>query len=146
MFQYFKFMLVLSLILGIMPNLVLAQGHSHSDAVTSATPKLGQDEVVVTGRVICLGCHLKQEKQAKAQCSIYGHTNAIIIEKAIDPEGKHVAGAEGKIYQFLHNEKSDELIKDHSYAGKVIIVAGKVYPEANILEVNFFKVKDGEQK
>jgi hypothetical protein len=139
-----KFMLVLSFVLGIMPNLAFAQGHSHIDAVTSATPKLGQDEVVITGRIICLGCHLKKEKQAKAQCSIYGHTNAIIIEKAINAKGKHLAGVEEKIYQFLHNGKSDELIKDHSYVGKVIILVGKVHPEANILEVNFFKEKEGK--
>lgn len=139
--RYFKFIPVLVLIIGIAANRAMAQGDSgmHQDAVTSATPQLAADEVVITGKVICLGCHLEKEKQAKAQCSIYGHTNAIIIEKAINPEGKHLAGAEGEIYQFLHNEKSDELIKEHSYVGKVIIVVGRVYPEANIVEVNFFK-------
>ncbi|MCM8771026.1 MAG: hypothetical protein NC936_04075 [Candidatus Omnitrophica bacterium] len=128
------------------PNWAMAQGHSHSDAVTSATPKLGQDEVVITGRIICLGCYLKKEKQAKAQCSIYGHTNAVIIEKAINPEGKHVAGVEGGIYQFLHNDQSDKLINNHSFEGKEVIITGKIYSEANIIEVNFFKNKGEEDK
>lgn len=148
MFKYFKFMLVLSFVFGFTLSSVSAQEHTHkhADAVTSATPKLGQDEVVITGRIICLGCHLKKEKQAKAQCSIYGHTNAVIIEKAINPEGKHVAGAEGKIYQFLQNDQSDKLIKDHDYVGKIVVITGRIYPEANLLEVSFFKQKEGRNK
>lgn len=143
-----KFMLVLSLVFGFTLSSVSAQehAHKHADAVTSATPQLGPGEVVITGKVICLGCHLKKEKQAKSQCSIYGHTNALSIEKIIDAQGKSIDELKGKIYQFLHNEKSDELIKDHSYTGKVIIVVGKVYPEANILEVNFFKEKEAGKR
>lgn len=140
-----KIMLVLTLILGIQSGLVLAQEHSrmHHDAETGATPKLAADEVVITGRVICLGCTLKKEKQAKAQCSIYGHTNALLIEKIINVQGRRFDELKGKMYQFLHNEKSDELINDHSYAGKTIIIVGKIYPEANIVEVNYFKEKGG---
>lgn len=149
MFKYFKFMLVfVSLVLGIASSQIFAQTHSHGSpqAVTQATPQLGHDEVVITGKVICLGCHLKKEKQAKAQCSIYGHTNAIFIEKIYDAKGKSIDELKGKIFQFLHNEKSDGLIKNHSYSGKVIILVGKIYPEANILEVNFFKQNEGGDK
>jgi hypothetical protein len=148
MFKYFKFMLVLSLVFGSTLSSVSAQEHAHKhvEAVTSATPQLGPGEAVITGKVICLGCHLKKEKQAKDQCSIYGHTNALSIEKIIDPQGKSIHELKGKVYQFLHNEKSDALIKDQSYAGKAIIVVGKVYPESNVLEVNFFKENEGERR
>ncbi len=135
--------LILVLILSLGSSLVLAAEHQprHVDAITAATPKLKADEVVVTGKVICLGCSLKKEKQAQAQCSIYGHINALLIEKVINAQGKKIDEAKGKIYQFLHNDQSDNLIKDHSYAGKILIITGKIYPEANILEVHFFKEK-----
>lgn len=139
-----RVMLLLSLTLGFSQSLIFAQEHAHEtpEAVTQATPQLAADEVVVTGQVICLGCSLKQEKGAKAQCSIYGHTNALLMQKVINAEGKHVEAAEGKIYQFLHNDQSDKLITDHSLSGKTMVIVGKIYPEANILEVNFFKVKE----
>lgn len=145
MVKYSKWAWALSLIFSFAVSSTFAQGHAQKqvDAVTSATPQLGPGEAVITGKVICLGCHLKKEKKARAQCSLYGHTNALSIEKIIDAQGKSIDALKGKIFQFLHNEKSDELIKEHSYAGKVIIVVGKVYPEANIIEVNFFKEKEG---
>ncbi len=144
MLRIARVMLLLSLTLGFSQNLIFAQEHAHKapEAVTQATPQLAADEVVVTGQVICLGCSLKKEKGAKAQCSIYGHTNALLIEKVIDIKGTHVEAAEGKIYQFLHNDQSDKLITDHSFSGKILVIVGKIYPEANILEVNFFKVKE----
>lgn len=144
MFKYFNFMLVLVLIIGIAPNRVVAEGDSprHTDAVTQATPKLDHDEVVVTGKVICLGCHLKKEKQAKAECSIYGHANALVIEKSYDAKGGSIEIAKNKIYQFLPNDHSDKLIKDHDFVGKIIVITGKIYPEANVLEVDFFKQKN----
>ncbi|MDP2938921.1 MAG: hypothetical protein Q8O13_02410 [Candidatus Omnitrophota bacterium] len=143
---------MLYLIFSVVATSQLYAQHSpshHSDAVTTATPKLEPGQVVITGKVICLGCHLKKEKSAKAQCSIYGHTNALVVEKAIDAQGKKILEAKDKIYQFLHNAQSDKLVKDHTYAGKTVIITGKIYPEANIIEVNFFKekkVKGGKVK
>lgn len=141
-----KIILFLSFTLGIVVSPILAEenSHRHPEAVTSATPQLGPEEVVITGKVICLGCSLKKEKQAKAQCSIYGHTNALIIEKIIDAKGKSIDELKGKVYQFLHNDQSDKLVNDHGYIDKIIIVVGKVYLDANILEVNFFKEKEAK--
>ena len=148
MFRFPKLVILLILILGNSSQLVLAQGQQpgHPDAITTATPKLQAGEIVATGKVICLGCSLKKDKGANAQCSIYGHTNAIVLEKVIDHQGKKLNELKGKIYQFLHNDQSDSLIKDHSYVGKTVIVVGKIYPEANTIEVNFFKVKEEEVK
>jgi hypothetical protein len=109
-------------------------------------PKLKADEAVITGKVICLGCSLKKEKSALAQCSIYGHTNALIIEMVFDAQGKFIEEVKGKIYQFLHNDQSDKLITDHEFAGKAMVVVGKIYPEANIIEVNFYKVKEEQEE
>lgn len=141
MFKGLWVMVISGVIIGTLPISLFAQEHlsgSH-DAVTQATPKLSSDEVVVTGKIICLGCHLKKEKGAQAQCSIYGHTNAIVLEKVVDHHGKKFDELKGKIYQFLHNDASDKLIKDHSYTGKILVIVGKIYPEANLIEVRFAK-------
>lgn len=81
----------------------------------------------IQGKVICFGCTLKKEKGAKAQCSIYGHTNAIRTK-------------DGKIWSILENDKSTELINNHDYAGKDIEIKGKKIKEAQTIEVESFKV------
>jgi hypothetical protein len=147
MFKYLKITVISGFIMCIGSGFVLSQehAHKHAEAITAATPKLAKDEAVITGKVICLGCTLKKEKQARVQCSIYGHVNALLIEKIYDRQGKSLKEAKEKIYQFLHNDRADKLIKDHAYAGKIIVITGKIYPEANILEVTFFKQKGGRK-
>lgn len=86
----------------------------------------------IQGKVVCFGCTLKKEKGAKAQCSIYGHTNAIRTK-------------DGKIWSILENDKSTELINNHDYAGKDIEIKGRKINEAQTIEVESFKVlSEGE--
>lgn len=86
----------------------------------------------IQGKAVCFGCTLKKEKGAKAQCSIYGHTNAIRTK-------------DGKIWSILENDKSTELINNHGYAGKDIEIKGKKIKEAQTIEVESFKVlSEGE--
>ena len=50
-----------------------------------------------------------------------------------------------KIWTILENDKSTELINDHDYAGKDIEIKGKRFAEAQIIEVDTFKVlSEGE--
>lgn len=126
--RYFKVILALGFILAIVPNFSLAQEQSNiqHDAVTSATPKLGPDEVVITGKI--------------------AHADSLFIEKIINPQGKSIDELKGKIYQFLPNAESNELVKDNTYIGKTIILVGKIDPKANTVEVRFFKEKKEEGK
>jgi len=88
----------------------------------------------IKGKVICFGCTLKKEKGAKAQCSIYGHVNAIKTK-------------DGKIWSILENDKSTELINNHDYAGKEVEIKGKKIAEAQTIEVESFKVlSEGERQ
>ena len=97
-----------------------------------AEEKSKDEYKIIKGKVICQGCTLKKEKGAKAQCSIYGHINAIKTK-------------DGKIWTILENDKSTELINNHDYAGKDIEIKGKKFAEAQIIEVNTFKVlSEGE--
>ena len=85
-----------------------------------------QDEYeMIQGKVICFGCTLKGERGAKAQCSLYGHTNAIRTN-------------DGKIWTILENDQSTELIHNHDYAGKEIEIKGKKFAEAQTIEVESF--------
>jgi hypothetical protein len=86
----------------------------------------------IKGEVVCFGCTLKKEKGAKAQCSLYGHINAIRTK-------------DGKIWTILENDKSTELLNNHDYAGKEIEIKGKKFPEAQTIEVESFKIlSEGE--
>ena len=97
------------------------------NALVFAQEKIKDEYEIIKGKVICQGCTLKKEKGAKAQCSIYGHINAIKTK-------------DGKIWTILENDKSTELINDHDYAGKDIEIKGKRFAEAQIIEVDTFKV------
>ena len=90
-------------------------------AVTTASP------VTTKGTVICLGCNLKKKQDAKAQCSVYGHKNAIKAE-------------DGKIWTILENDASKDLINSHDYAGKKVELVGKVFSGTQVLEIENFKI------
>jgi len=91
------------------------------DTITQATP------VTLKAKVICLGCALKKEQGAKAQCSIYGHKNALKTE-------------DGRVWTILENDVSKELINSHEYAGKEIEIAGKIFGSTQIIEIENFKL------
>jgi len=82
----------------------------------------------INGKVICLGCTLKKEQGAKAQCSIYGHKNGLQTP-------------DGKIWTFLENDNSAKLINDHGLAGKNVEIKGKKLDNANYIEVESYKVE-----
>jgi hypothetical protein len=86
----------------------------------------------IKGKVVCFGCTLKKEKGAEAQCSLYGHINAIRTK-------------DGKIWTILENDKSTELIHNHDYVGSDIEIRGKKIAEAQVIEVDSFKIlSEGE--
>ena len=77
--------------------------------------------------VVCLGCTLKKEQGAKAQCSIYGHINALRTK-------------DGKVWTILENDVSGELINSHEYAGEEVEITGKKYRNAQVIEIETLKV------
>ena len=124
------------------------------EAVTMATPKTTKGEVVITGTLICISETL-QKKGAKAECPVYGHRPGIKIEKIVfsgdwkpnpkykgkwpPPDLPHPDPTyKGKIFSFIPSDNSAELIKEKNFGKKVIIV-GKVYIKANIIEGRFAK-------
>jgi len=75
----------------------------------------------------CLGCSLKDAEGAGAQCSVYGHKNALRT-------------TDGRTWTILENDASKELISSHDYTGKKVSIEGKKYPKAQVVEVESFEV------
>ncbi len=97
-----------------------AMGEKDVDIVTQASP------VTLKAKVICLGCALKKEQGAKAQCSVYGHQHALKTE-------------DNKIWTILENDVSTTLINSHEYAGKEVEITGKKFGGSQIIELESFK-------
>ncbi|MFH1854711.1 MAG: hypothetical protein ABH815_05305 [Candidatus Omnitrophota bacterium] len=91
------------------------------EAITHALP------VTLKAEVICLGCALKKGQGAKANCSLYGHVNALRSE-------------DGRIWTILENDMSTDLINSHEYAGKQVEIAGKKFGGAQVVEIETFKL------
>lgn len=90
-----------------------------------------QSTEVIKGKVICLGCTLKKEQGAKADCSVYGHKHGLRTD-------------DGKIWSFLENDNSADLIQNHDYNGSDVEITGRKLDNAQIIEVESFKIAPEE--
>ena len=99
-------------------------------------PQIADDDVVlvtVEGTNICLGCTLKHEKGASAQCKIYGHRHTLKVEKAYDENGEELMYMVGWILHYLENDNSEEYIMGHH--NDELKIKGIVYKNERTLEV-----------
>jgi len=122
-----KKLITVLLIFGLvfMANYAFACGACSACALRAAQEKV--TEGVIEGKVICLGCSLKKKKGATAQCSIYGHKNALKTK-------------DGEVWSFLENDASKDLANSHGYVSKNVKIKGKKYPHAHIIEVEEFSI------
>lgn len=91
-------------------------------AILAAADKPKPKDVSLTGKLVCIGCELKSQYGANAQCSIYGHDHALKT-------------ADGKIYTFLPNDKSKDLIAGKAEKNAKVTVVGVVFPGSQIIDV-----------
>ncbi len=106
--------------------------HPKKDAA-SATAKATVIEASVTGQNICLGCTLKSEKGASAQCSKYGHKHALRVTAA-SADGTDLANMKGWILYYLETDNAQPFIKEHH--NETLTLNGKVYVDERVLEVD----------
>jgi thiol-disulfide isomerase/thioredoxin len=104
--------------------------HEHRTEATLATARV--IEATVTGRNFCLGCTLKKECGAAAQCSLYGHTHSLRVTQAV-ADGKELPEMKGWVLHYLATDKSQDLL--HKIHDGTWTVTGKVYPHERVLEV-----------
>ena len=88
-------------------------------------------EKTLKGKLVCIDCYLGMQKKAHAQCKIFGHEEGLMT-------------ADGKIYSFIKNDHSAALLKHGSYTGKEVSVRGKVFENANRIDVVSYSV-DGKE-
>ncbi|MBI2844662.1 MAG: hypothetical protein HYX78_14810 [Armatimonadetes bacterium] len=110
------------LILAVIVALVVAAVAAALNAADSNKPK----DVTLTGTLICMGCELKTQYGAKAQCNVYGHDHAL-------------KAADGKIYTFLPNDNSKDLIAGKADKSAKITVTGTLFPGSQIVDVKDVK-------
>jgi len=85
------------------------------------------EEMTSEGKLVCLGCDLKNAEGARAECSVYGHKHALKT-------------SDGRYINLLENKYSADLMTKEKYAGKDIKVQGVYYANANQLDVKSFSV------
>ena len=83
------------------------------------------------GKLVCLGCDLKEAEGARAACSVYGHRHMLKTK-------------DGQYVNFLENKYSKDLIKGEKHRGQSIQVEGTYYPDAHTIDVETFTV-DGKK-
>jgi hypothetical protein len=115
----------------------LAQEHPEHPKKAPAQPAPGSakaeaGEAVVTGKNFCLGCSLKKEWGAAAQCSKYGHRHALKVTTAT-ADGKEVPDMKGWVLHYLDTDNAQPYIKEHHE--ETLTLQGKVYSGARVLEV-----------
>jgi hypothetical protein len=93
----------------------------------------GVIEATVTGENFCLGCTLKAELGAAAQCSKYGHRHALKVTSAT-AAGKEVPELTGWVLHYLDTDNGQPYIKEHHE--KTLTLKGKVYSAVRVLEVD----------
>lgn len=109
----------------------LAQDHPEHPKKQPAAAKVV--EATVVGENFCLGCSLKKEKGAAAQCSIYGHRHALKVTTAT-AAGKNLPEMKGWVLHYLDTDNAQSFIKQHG--GETLTLKGKVYIDERVLEVN----------
>ncbi|MBI3099483.1 MAG: hypothetical protein HYY93_14835 [Planctomycetes bacterium] len=121
--------LLTSLLAMTVAGYLLAQDHPEHPKKQPAEPKV--IEATVVGENFCLGCALKKEKGAAAQCSKYGHRHALKVSSATGA-GKDLPEMKGWILHYLDTDAAQPLIKEHH--GETLTLKGKVYAEERVLE------------
>jgi hypothetical protein len=109
-----------------------ASAQEHPEHPKKAPAPSGAVEATLVGENFCLGCALKEEKGASAQCSVYGHRHALRVGTATSG-GKEIPEMQGWVLHYLDNDNGQPLIKEHH--GETVTLEGKVYGDERVLEV-----------
>jgi hypothetical protein len=108
------------------------------ESAAASIPETKEGQFLITGTLICTSCDLKKQKDAGAQCSLYGCSYSMKTKDVKDHKGTPVKKYAGKFFHILANDNSAELLqKEHKK--KDIVVVGRLYPEENVIEVEFVK-------
>lgn len=97
--------------------------------------RLATQTITVVGENYCLGCALKKEQGAAAQCSVYGHRHALRVEKAAAEGGRPLQQLAGETLHYLDNDQSKSLLGGEELHNKRVEVKGKLFAPERTLQV-----------
>ncbi len=83
--------------------------------------------IVLEGKILCRDDELHARYGVRAMCSVRGHHGALET-------------SDGKIWNLIENESSQELIHDSAFLGKHVRIRGKMYREAGSLDVDSYEL------
>lgn len=109
-----------------------AQEHPEHPAKTTKAATATVSDATVEGENFCLGCSLKKDKGAAAQCSKYGHRHALKVAKATI-DGKEHPEMTGWVLHYLETDSAQPVIKEHHQ--ETVKLTGKVYADERTIEV-----------
>ena len=90
-------------------------------------------DITLEGKAVCIGCQLKKAEGAHSACKIYGHKHGLMDK-------------EGRLYTFVENDRSVQLIKGEGVHGKRIKVKGDLFPQAQYIDLKSYEVEEEEGK
>ncbi|MBI4575272.1 MAG: hypothetical protein HY722_03310 [Planctomycetes bacterium] len=90
-------------------------------------------DAVVTGQNFCLGCQLKKDRGAAAQCDKYGHRHALRVTTAAGADGADLPALAGWVLHYLDTDLGQPFVKEHH--DETLVLKGKVYTAERVLEV-----------
>jgi len=80
----------------------------------------------IVGRVICIGCYLRENFHAHYDCGKHGHHIGFLTE-------------DGNLWSFTENGESGKIIEDKNLYGKTIKIDGQIFYTAHYIDVNAFQ-------
>ncbi|GAB4322585.1 MAG: hypothetical protein Kow0074_14280 [Candidatus Zixiibacteriota bacterium] len=96
-------------------------------------------EATLVGQNICLGCTLKKDKGAAAQCSKYGHRHVLKVTSAT-VDGTARPAMTGWVLHYLDTDAAQPAINEHHE--ETLTITGKVYSKERTLEVSDIAVAE----
>ena len=102
----------------------------------AASESMPNQFVTVEGQNVCIGCFLKKENGAVAQCSTYGHRHALRIDKVFGADGYVVPSLVGQTLHYLDNDVSAPMQQDEAFHSQKVEVKGMLYTSEHMIEVS----------
>ncbi len=81
----------------------------------------------VVGRVVCVGCYLKDKYHAHHDCQLHGHRYGFLT-------------TDGNVWNFTHRPESDKLMTSGNMAGKLVKVEGNIFYSAHFIDVDNYEL------
>jgi hypothetical protein len=93
--------------------------------------KSDREKVVLTGKLVCVGCHLEKAHGAEPQCTLHSkHAQGFLAE-------------DGTIYTLLDNARGHFLVTDKKLKDRPVKLQAYRFPKAQVLEVVRYEVEEG---